>query len=644
LRRAAEARAAGALEIDIAAAIAGGRSQAYAPMQPAPRVTVAGPPNAERAAVRLRPGFGIDANATILAQGAGRMLAVSVDGSKFVADGVFDGVAFDRALRTIDRVFGGLLGPKGRTLVRIDGVHPMLMRAGLAYDTPEGCAAAASVFALAARALGAPVAPIEPPPPAFAAAHALAQSVQPGTNTCLLTVTPGGGQRGAAGVQPIAAIAPPAPQGARVVRRLVAPAAEALRVLGYAPAEIFAHARTVEGRRTLDGAPGAGLERLARAGLPDTALEAVEAAIADGYPLRAALHPAVLGENARGTAQETLQALGLQDFEVALADLWAHGAASFRDVDGLPEAHRAVLADAGDLSSQAVLAMAEAIAPFASAIAIRLEAPVRDRDWPTGIACIIAPPPAVRPLALPEIAPSEPVRLPRIEPGHPPRANASDAERRRLPDRRKGYIQKSSVGGHKVYLHTGEYDDGSLGEIFIDMHKEGAAFRSLMNNFAIAISIGLQYGVPLEEFVDAFVFTRFEPAGEVKGNDTIRHATSILDYVFRELAVSYLDRGDLAQVDPFAARSDGIGQGAIDAEAAVRLMSRGFARRQAPDNLVVLSPRATSGVERAPPPAKPRVEDTAYEADPCIECGHFTVQKRGDGLACAACGASSRRA
>jgi ribonucleoside-diphosphate reductase alpha chain len=109
-------------------------------------------------------------------------------------------------------------------------------------------------------------------------------------------------------------------------------------------------------------------------------------------------------------------------------------------------------------------------------------------------------------------------------------------ERRRLPERRKGYIQKSIVGGHKVYLHTGEYDDGELGEIFIDLHKEGAAFRSLMNNFAISISIGLQYGVPLEEYVDAFLFTRFEPAGEVKGNETIRHATSILDYIFRELA------------------------------------------------------------------------------------------------------------
>jgi ribonucleoside-diphosphate reductase alpha chain len=123
-------------------------------------------------------------------------------------------------------------------------------------------------------------------------------------------------------------------------------------------------------------------------------------------------------------------------------------------------------------------------------------------------------------------------------------------EREKLPQRRKGYTQKAIVGGHKVYLRTGEYEDGRIGEIFIDMHKDGAAFRSLMDAFAIAISMGLQYGVPLEEFVDAFTFTRFEPAGLVIGNDSIKNATSILDYIFRELAVSYLGRHDLAHVPP----------------------------------------------------------------------------------------------
>ena len=134
-------------------------------------------------------------------------------------------------------------------------------------------------------------------------------------------------------------------------------------------------------------------------------------------------------------------------------------------------------------------------------------------------------------------------------------------ERERMPDRRKGYTQKAVVGGHKVYLRTGEYDDGRLGEIFIDMHKEGAALRSLLNNFAIAVSLGLQYGVPLEEYVDAFTFTRFEPSGPVQGNDSIKYATSILDYVFRELAVSYLERFDLAHVDPSEAGFDALGKG-----------------------------------------------------------------------------------
>ncbi len=155
-------------------------------------------------------------------------------------------------------------------------------------------------------------------------------------------------------------------------------------------------------------------------------------------------------------------------------------------------------------------------------------------------------------------------------------------EREKLPDRRKGYTQKAVVGGHKVYLRTGEYNDGRLGEIFIDMHKEGAAFRSLMNNFAIAISLGLQYGVPLEEYVEAFTFTRFEPAGFVQGNDSIKNATSILDYVFRELAISYLQRYDLAHVDPADIGNTVLGKGEAQSDlgqpapsAAAQVVSKG---------------------------------------------------------------------
>ncbi len=150
-----------------------------------------------------------------------------------------------------------------------------------------------------------------------------------------------------------------------------------------------------------------------------------------------------------------------------------------------------------------------------------------------------------------------------------------EREREKLPGRRKGYTQKASVGGHKVYLRTGEYEDGRLGEIFLDMHKEGAAFRAMMNNFAIGVSLGLQYGVPLEEYVEAFTFTRFEPAGLVQGNEAIKNATSILDYIFRELAVSYLGRHDLAHVDPsdmagstVLSKTDAEREAAADEEAA----------------------------------------------------------------------------
>src|SRR3954466_15433119 len=165
-------------------------------------------------------------------------------------------------------------------------------------------------------------------------------------------------------------------------------------------------------------------------------------------------------------------------------------------------------------------------------------------------------------------------------------------ERERMPDRRKGYTQKAVVGGHKVYLRTGEYDDGRIGEIFIDMHKEGAALRSFINNFAIAVSLGLQYGVPLEEYVDAFTFTRFEPAGPVQGNDSIKYATSILDYVFRELAVSYMGRFDLAHVDPNESNFDALGKGVEegkqpDPSHSTKYVSKGLTRSRT-DNLVVV--------------------------------------------------------
>ena len=171
--------------------------------------------------------------------------------------------------------------------------------------------------------------------------------------------------------------------------------------------------------------------------------------------------------------------------------------------------------------------------------------------------------------------------------------NNKNSNRYKMPDRRKGYIQKVTIGNHKIYLHTGEYDDGKVGEIFIDMNKEGELVKALMNNFAIAVSLGLQYGVPLDEFVDAFIETKFEPSGQINGNDRILNASSILDYIFRELAISYLGREDLAHT-PSISKSEGgkiLHDGNDDAflKLVKDITSKGFVRSNYKDKLVDLS-------------------------------------------------------
>ena len=171
--------------------------------------------------------------------------------------------------------------------------------------------------------------------------------------------------------------------------------------------------------------------------------------------------------------------------------------------------------------------------------------------------------------------------------------NKKTNDRSKMPDRRKGYIQKVTVGDHKIYLHTGEYDDGKVGEIFIDMNKEGELVKALMNNFAIAISLGLQYGVPLDEFVDAFIETTFEPSGEIKGNDRILNASSILDYIFRELAISYLGREDLAHTPAInkASETKILNEDGEDSflNLVKDITSKGFVRNKYKDKLVDLS-------------------------------------------------------
>ena len=175
------------------------------------------------------------------------------------------------------------------------------------------------------------------------------------------------------------------------------------------------------------------------------------------------------------------------------------------------------------------------------------------------------------------------------------KASEKGGKRFGMPDRRKGYIQKATIGDHKVYLHTGEYEDGKIGEIFIDTSKEGELVKALMNNFAIAVSLGLQYGVPLDEFISAFVGTKFEPSGKVLGNDRILNATSILDYIFRELAISYQNREDLAHTPSIGGNDINVSdeQNSEDQNQLLKIVkditSKGFVRNNYKKNLVDLS-------------------------------------------------------
>jgi ribonucleoside-diphosphate reductase alpha chain len=215
--------------------------------------------------------------------------------------------------------------------------------------------------------------------------------------------------------------------------------------------------------------------------------------------------------------------------------------------------------------------------------------------------------------------------------------------RRPLPNRRAGYTQKAKIEGHSIFIRTGEYDDGSLGEIFLDMHKEGAAFRSLLNSFAIAVSLGLQYGVPLEEYVDAFTFSRFEPNGLVQGHDYVKMATSVIDYIFRDLAISYLKRADLGQVKP-----DDLVATATSAAAGSGRASAGFRPQSAAKQAKSLSVKAaadkTAGGKRAEDSSAVKIiqaRSKGYEGDPCPNCGYFTLIRNGTCMKCDTCGGTT---
>jgi ribonucleoside-diphosphate reductase alpha chain len=423
----------------------------------------------------------------------------------------------------------------------------------------------------------------------------------------------------------------------------------ALSTLGYAEQEIDAIVRYAVGHGTLKGAPGINHTALKLRGLTDEALEKVEAALPSAFDIRFVFNKYTLGAEfcteilgidaakLEAPGFDLLAELGFDRAAIEEANAFVTGAMTLEGAPHLKDEHPAVFDCASPcgkngkrfLSWESHIRMLAAAQPFVSGaisktinmpneatvedcqrayemswkLALKANALYRDGsklsqplsatvfddiddvdEKAEAIEAVIKAPAAERAAAVAERA------------AHAVALSVARSQRLRLPGRRKGYIQKAVVGGHKVYLHTGEYQDGSLGEIFIDMHKEGAAFRSLMNNFAIAISIGLQYGVPLDEFVDAFTFTRFEPSGLVEGNDSVKMATSVLDYIFRELAISYLSREDLAHAAPHDVRPDSMGRGAEESalpanppavaaaqnvmEQMERVVSRGFTRNR----------------------------------------------------------------
>ena len=455
--------------------------------------------------------------------------------------------------------------------------------------------------------------------------------------------------------------------------------------LGATPDQIELVEDEIAGRGSLQNAPGISLETLQQKGVPEEALDRIEDSISEGSSVRFALNRWSLGDRTcreklgltsdviETQGQSLCAALGFTETDIIAADLYAHGSTTVSASSALnaewlsvfePPSPKSILEMSAalehqisgacvtdlELDGKSTIDDFSSLMETASGLGLRSLAMRRSASGLFDLLPVID-------FDKGDYATSEPVTE-RVVEKTVERIIEQPAARRKLPDRRKGYIQKATVGGHKVYLHTGEFDDGELGEIFIDMHKEGAAFRSLMNNFAITVSIALQYGVPLEEFVDAFVFTRFEPAGDVEGNDSIQHATSILDYLFRELGVSYLGRDDLAEISADTADSGGLGKGVAEEklapEDASHFISKGFSRGQVPDNILMFANSPTKSAnsnenkddlalethisDNTASSAHPTRDINNYSGDPCPECGHFTVIQNDHGHVCDACG------
>jgi ribonucleoside-diphosphate reductase alpha chain len=499
---------------------------------------------------------------------------------------------------------------------------------------------------------------------------------------------------------------------------------EALKVLGYTPKQILAITEHAVGRGTLRDAPGVNHESLRAKGFGDAQLDALETAMESAFDIKFLFNKWTLGEEfcrevlnftdaqLESLSFDMLTELEFSKTETDAANLYCCGAMTLEGAPDLDPEHLPVFDCANPcgqtgkrfLSVESHIRMMAAAQPFISgAISKTINMPSGATVEDCQNAYTLSWKLALKANALYRDGSklSQPLQSQLIDDVDDDEEDALEERRpqviaeriverivtnarRRLPQRRKGYTQKAVVGGHKVYLRTGEYDDGTIGEIFIDMHKEGAAFRSLMNNFAIAISIGLQYGVPLEEFVDSFTFTRFEPSGIVEGNEAIKMATSLLDYVFRELAISYLGRNDLAHAEASDLAVDAIGQGTRDdatglngdedgtdgaLNAVMGLASTGYvrsnlyvlkgvaARKEAEAEIATVAAAAGSGAqtlvaetvhtEQVIVAENPRAEQIlqarikGYEGDACGECGNFTLVRNGTCLKCETCGGTS---
>ena len=521
----------------------------------------------------------------------------------------------------------------------------------------------------------------------------------------------------------------------KIINRVVP---EALRTLGYEQVAIDAIVLHAVGHGTLAGAPAIGHDALRARGFAAPQIDALEAALKSAFDIKFAFNKWTLGEafcvdvlgldRARldDAGFDMLAALGFTRAEVDAANIHCCGSMTLEGAPHLKPEHLPVFDCANPcgrtgkrfLSVESHIRMMAASQPFISGaisktinmpnaatveackdayllswrLALKANALYRDGSkLSQPLASVLGTDTAedvVEEIAAAPAAAKTTTVVERVVERIVERIAV--AERQRLPNRRKGYTQKANVGGHKVYLRTGEYEDGRIGEIFIDMHKEGAAFRSLMNNFAIAVSIGLQYGVPLEELVEAFTFTRFEPNGVVQGNDAIKNATSILDYVFRELAISYLGRDDLAHVhtDDLAPDTTGKGPGdstlpAIGTAAASsaldslkRVASTGFVRQRfrvldggtrgpsaqgglAAGDIDSAEPEAAEdrhpigfaiAAMEAAPAARPAMDAATrlrearilgFTGDSCEGCGSMKMVRNGTCMKCIECGSTT---